>query len=423
MQQAMDIPVTRLWWQRPHVKVVATVIGGIFVILAAVFLSKGASERSLRVPIASVTIAAATRTTFRDVVPFHGTLAPKDIVYLDALAGGQVEHVMAQPGDRVSAGQPIIIFRNAQLELDVLNNAGRLVESITQVQTFETQLENNRATNEKALADIGYNITSLEHTVARIDPLLAKGFYTKREAEVVHDQLDHYRNLRAVQIATNRQQELLRKQQLPHLRAEQDSLRRSLEATHAQLDNLTVRAPVTGTITQIDLKIGQNRNRGERLAEITTDAGFLVSADVDEFYLPRVSLGQSASVTLGGKLFPLRVIRVHPEVKNGAFVVELGFREGDSPVGFAPGAAAEGELALGSDRRALVLPAGAFLQASGDTLFVLDPDGKSAHRRAVRFGRRTPNQVEILSGLAAGERAVISDYSTYGRIDRIDFAS
>ncbi len=107
-------------------------------------------------------------------------------------------------------------------------------------------------------------------------------------------------------------------------------------------------------------------------------------------------------------------------MKNGAFVVELGFDGHDSPSGLAPGAAAEGELALGSDRRALVLPSGAFLQASGDALFVLDPDGKSAHRRAVRLGRRTPSQVEILSGMAPGERTLTSDYATYGRIDRID---
>ena len=39
-------------------------------------------------------------------------------------------------------------------------------------QSFETQLETNRATNAKTLADIRYNITSLEHTAARYEPLV-----------------------------------------------------------------------------------------------------------------------------------------------------------------------------------------------------------------------------------------------------------
>ena len=59
--------------------------------------------------------------------------------------------MLVQAGDQVVQGQPLVTFRNAQLQLDVLNNEGRLVESITQLQTFETQLEANRAANAKNL--------------------------------------------------------------------------------------------------------------------------------------------------------------------------------------------------------------------------------------------------------------------------------
>jgi HlyD family secretion protein len=421
MLHSMDKPATRRWWQTLHAKAVG--VGAVLLVvgLLAAFLGKGSAERSLRAPVESIVLSTARRGLFRDVVPIHGTVQPKDVVYLDALAGGQVEQVLAQPGDRVAAGQPLIVFRNAQLELDVLNNAGRLVESITQVQSFATQLENNRATNDKTLIDIRATIISLEHNAARVGPLLAKGFYPRRDGETLHDQLDHYRELLTVQTATNHRQETLRREQIPKLRAEQDSLRRSLEATHAQLEDLTVRAPVAGTITQLDLKIGQSRNRGDRLAEITTDAGFLISAQIDEYYLARVRIGQAGTVTINGTDYPLHISRVRPEVQNGSFTVLLSFDHG-SPPGLTPGAAAEGSLALGSDRLALLLPAGAFLQTSGgDTLFVLAPDGRSARRRPVRLGRRNATQVEILSGMAPGERAVTSDYVTYVRIDRIDF--
>ncbi len=46
----------------------------------------------------------------------------------------------------------------------------------------------------------------------------------------------------------------------------------------------------------MDLKIGENRNRGQRLAEITPDTGFKLSATVDEYYLGRVREGQLARV-------------------------------------------------------------------------------------------------------------------------------
>jgi HlyD family secretion protein len=50
---------------------------------------------------------------------------------------------------------------------------------------------------------------------------------------------------------------------------------------------------------------------------------------------------------------------------------------------------------------------------------VAEPDGKSARRRPIRTGRRNIEQLEVLSGLEAGERVIVSDYSAFERIDRV----
>jgi HlyD family secretion protein len=355
-------------------------------------------------------------------VPLHGSVVPKDTIYLDALVGGQVEKILAQPGDQVTEGQPLVIFRNSQLQLEVLRNEGSLVHSLTQVQQQQTGLENTRIANETALQQIRFNITSLEHTLARYEPLLAQGGISGREVEEVRDRLAHNRGLLPLQEETNRHQAALRKQQLPGLQAFEKSILRSLDATRRELDDLTVKSPVSGRITQLDLKIGQNRNRGERLAEITPPTGFKISADIDEYYLGRVRTGQAADVTLSGRRYQLRVARVHPAVKSGVFTVELFF-EGRMPAELSPGATADGKLSLGGDSQGLILPAGAFLEASGgDFVFVVEGDGKEARRRRVKLGRRNSEQVEVLSGLKAGERVITSDYGNYDRIERIDLS-
>jgi HlyD family secretion protein len=422
MSHVMDRPIVSPWWRQPRMRALG-MAGALLLVLAAGALALRASaERRLTVPRADVTIGSVTRGTFHDFVPLHGTVVPKDTVYLDALAGGQVEKLLVQAGDAVTAGQPLIVFRNEQLQLEVLNNEGRLVESITQLQTFETQLEANRANNATILESIRYNIATLEHTAARYDPLLKAGAIAPKDVEQVHDQLAHYRALLPVQIDTNRKQEALRLAQLPGLQASEKSLQESLVATHRELDNLTVRAPVSGRITALDLKIGENRNRGERLAEITPPTGFKISADIDEYYLGRVKTGQHADIDLNGARHALRIARIYPEVKNGVFKADLGF-EGAMPVGLSPGATADGKLSLGGDSKGLVLPSGAFLEASGgDYVFVLDANGHTAHRRRIKLGRRNLEQVEILSGLQPGDRVITSDYSAYGQIDRIDLA-
>jgi HlyD family secretion protein len=423
MTHVMDTPIIPRWWQQPRTRMLGGIAAILLVIVLLMLAIRGASERSLRVAANEVTTGMVERGIFHDFVPLHGTVVPRDTIYLDALAGGQVEKLLAQAGDQVQKGQPLIVFHNAQLELDVLNNEGRLVESITQLQTFQTQLETNRAANASTLEGIKYNIANLAHTASRYDPLLKNGAIAPQNVEQIHDQLDYYQKLLPVQTETNKRQEALRLKELPSLQAEQQSLQQSLAATKAQLDELTVRAPVSGRITALDLKIGENRNRGERLAEITPATGFKVSADVDEYYLGRVRAGQAGDMELNDVRFGLHVARVYPQVKDGTFTVDLTF-DGKMPMGLSPGSTAEGKLSLGGVSGGLVLPAGAFLEASGgDYAFVLDVGGKSAHRRRIKLGRRNSEQVEVLSGLAAGERVITSDYSTYDRIDRIDLTN
>ena len=126
------------------------------------------------------------------------------------------------------AGPAAGVFRNTQLELDVLDREGRLVESITQLQTYEKQLENTRVANAKALAEIDYNIaTAAAARRPRDDPLLAKGDRHAERREQVHDELDlRSRACWPVQAETNQRQEALRLEQLPQIAAELANLQR-----------------------------------------------------------------------------------------------------------------------------------------------------------------------------------------------------
>jgi HlyD family secretion protein len=52
---------------------------------------------------------------------------------------------------------------------------------------------------------------------------------------------------------------------------------------------------------------------------------------------------------------------------------------------------------------------------------VLDKDGSRAEKRSVRLGRRSSSQIEVLSGLAAGDRVVVSSYTAFGKAERLEF--
>jgi HlyD family secretion protein len=416
----MDRPLSQPWWRLKLWQQLLLGVAALVLLIGAGILLLGPAQRSVSIPVGSLTIAAAQRGVYHDIIPLTGEVVPHDTVYLDAVEGGRIEHILVQAGDSVTAGQALVTLSNTALELDVLDREGRLVQSITEVQSYQTQLEQNRVANQKALAQIEYDIVRLRRGLDRREALVKEHMISVESQDQIKDELDNALRQRPMQEESNRRQEELRQQQLPQLQAQIAKLQQDLVITHGKLADLTVRAPVSGLLTSMDLTIGESRSLGDRLAEITPATGYKLSATVDEYYLARVRPGQAASITLDEASYPLKVTRVYPQVKSGGFVVDLAFA-GATPAGLLRGQTLQGRLSLGADAPGLVLPAGAFLERSGgDWAFVVQPDGHSAQRRRIKVGRRNAEQVEILSGLAAGERVITSDYNGLERIDRIN---
>ena len=391
----------------------------ILVILIAVRLIAGSGTRTLRVPVEQLTVVAVEQGVFHDLVPLRANVVPRETEYVDATDGGQVQRVFAQAGDVVQEGQPLIELSNTNLALQVIQQESQLNQAISQLQQNEIALEQDKLSNDRALADIDYNLVRLERSAKRRETLASEGAEALEQRDVVTDELAHYTRLRPIQAESAQRQSDLRDRLLPDIHRQLKILRSNLVVVHDKLDSLVIRAPVTGKVTAIDLKVGENCGSGQRLAEVTPDTGMKLAADVDEYYLSRVRMGQTATVDLDGTAATLAVQRISPQVHNGHFTIDLAFA-GASPPNLVAGATTQGRLQLGDDQPAIVLPAGAFLERTGgEWVFVIDTGGRTAERRHIKVGRRNSEQLEILSGLRAGERVVTSDYSGLDRVDRL----
>ena len=68
----------------------------------------------------------------------------------------------------------------------------------------------------------------------------------------------------------------------------------------------------------------------------------------------------------------------------------------------------------GQPTESIIIPKGTFFQSTGGSwIFVLDPDGKKAYRRSIKIGRQNPQYYEVLEGLEAGEKVIVSSYESY----------
>jgi HlyD family secretion protein len=155
------------------------------------------------------------------------------------------------------------------------------------------------------------------------------------------------------------------------------------------------------------------------LGQVNSADRFKITAQVDEFYLARVATGQRATAEIDGRTYALTVAKIYPAVKDREFVIDLAFTT--QPPAIRSGQTVNLRLEVGEAADSLIVANGPFREDSaGQFVFVLSPNGSTATRRPVTLGRCNPDTVEVLSGLAQGDRIVTSSYAPYLKFDRID---
>lgn len=394
-------------------------------VLVAGYLLYGAMEpgagRTLKVEQDRLVISTVTTGQFDDFIPVRGRVEPRKTIFLDAIEGGRVEKIHVEDGAVLTPGQLIVELSNTSLQLNVLSNEARVTEQLNNMRTLELRLEQSVLQHKSNLVDINYQITRLTRLVDRTKPLVAKGAAREASLQDYQDELAYYKNRKAVTLESQETDTRLQTTQVKLMRESSAQLEKNLKIAKTNLDNLSVRAPVGGKLTAFDIEIGQSLNRGERIGQIDDPSRYKVTANIDEFYLGRVGLEQSATFSIGGEDYTLSISKVYPNVTNGQFEVDMVF-EGDQPTNIRRGQTLNTRLQLGDPAPARLIPNGAFYQdTGGNWVFVVGTDG-NAVRRNVRLGRRNLSFIEVLDGLEPGEKVITSPYTNYVDMQRLELS-
>ncbi len=414
--QGMDRRVAK---KTPMTRKVMYGIAGLLVLMFAGWLvSTLMAGRSLSVNSERIAVSEVSVGVFEDFIPLRGRLVPRSTVYLDAVEGGRVERILVEDGAIVKAGDPIVRLSNTNLQLEVLGREAAVTEQLNFMRTLELQLEQNRLAHKRNLVEIDYQITRLTRSIERQRELAAKELVSQSTLDELQDELAYYQNRHAVTLESQATDARLQEEQLRQLRAASTQLETSLALARKNLDDLNVRAPVSGKLSGFNIEVGESIVRGGRLGQIDDPEAYKMSVQIDEFYLGRVDLQQLAIAEHGRDEYELRIAKIYPQVNNGQFEVDMVFE--NEPEDLRRGQTLQLRLTLGDNTDALLIPNGAFYQETGGNwIFVVSPDSTEAVRRSVRLGRRNTDYIEVLDGLEVGERVVTSPYTSYVGMDRL----
>ena len=408
----MDRQIVKKTWTP---KRILTITGVLAVVLLGIYVIWFMDTRStMTIDRNRVTISEASEDNFQEYLQVNGTIQPIQTSYLDAIEGGVVQNVILESGTMVEEGDTILTLTNSGLQLQVLQQTSGLYDQINNVRNSRLNLEQNTLSLQEQLANAKAQMEILRGRYEREKQLFEKDLISEEDFQNTKENYLFQKRRYELTYESFRKDSIQSINQLRQLDESEERMYKNLEAVQQILDNLTVTAPISGQLSTIELNQGQSITSGERLGQIDILDGYKVRLAIDEYYLSSIISGLKGTFTFNEQTHELEITKIYPAINNGQFEVDMEFTD-QPPGNLRRGQTVRIRLELGDSIQAIQIPRGGFYQTTGGNwIFVIDEAENKAYKRNIRLGRQNPNHFEVQSGLAPGEKVIVSGYDAFG---------
>jgi len=389
-------------------------------IIALIYMAFFADHTSTyKVEKEKLIIESVTEGQFNDYITVTGAVEPISTVFLDAQEGGRVEEILIEEGSMVKKGDIILRLSNPDLYLNILDSEAQLAEKENFLRNTQVAMDQERIQIKRELINLKYDIERKERTYQQFSVLIKDNLCSKEEFIRSKEEVDMARSSQLLFIERQIQDSIFRSVNVDNMINNLANMRKNLNLVRQRVENLNVRATVDGQLGLLIPEIGQSLNRGFNMGQINVLTSYKVTAQIDEHYIDRVRTQLTSKLERNGKEYGLSVKRVYPEVRNGTFKIDMIFRD-SMPENIRTGQTYYISLELGQPKVSVLVPIGGFFQETGGQwIFVLDPSESFAYKRNITIGRKNPKYYEVLEGLQAGEKVIISGYETFGKNEKL----
>ena len=363
--------------------------------------------------------ALVTEGDFMEYVDVEGIVRPSTTVKINALESGFIERVVAEEGSILNEGDTILILKNPELMRTIADEEDEYGRQQRLLKEQNIEINKNNLTFRQQSLDVDFEINQIEDKLRIAREEFEMGMKSKAEFELAEREYEYHKNKAELQ-----QQSLIYDSTTTELRRELlegdlERVRTRRDRALARKENLIVRAPMSGQLSYLAVSVGEQVQPGSNLGEIKALNNFKIYAAINEYYVDRISSGLSGSISTQGDVFPLRVSRVVPEIKNRNFDVDLIFT-GNRPESLRMGKSYRVQIELGQPEQAVIIPAGDFYgTTNGKWIYKVTDDGNRAIKTNIVIGRKNPAQYEVVSGLKSGDRVIISGYEFFDNKEEV----
>ena len=405
-------------------KKIRRILYGSAALLVVILISVGVSRLKPAAPSvdrATVWIDTVKRGPMLRQVRGSGTLVPEEIRWIPSTTAGRVETILLRPGAQVRPDTVIVELSNPELQQSVK-------EAQLAYQSAQAAYVNRKAELESTLLNQQSDVASIQaaYTKAALNLDAQEQLYKDQlvsEIQLKQSRSDAEELTNRLKIAKTRLDITAQgtKSQLAPQEAEVDQKRAAYELRVRQLEDLKVRAGMSGVLQEVPVERVAQLNAGEKVARVADPTTLKAELRIAETQTKDIRVGQYAEVDTRNGVVKGKVLRMDPKSTGGTVGVDVSL-EGELPSGARPDLSVDGTIQLEKLDNVIYVGRPAFGQENSTVgLFKLTADGE-AIRTNVKLGRTSVDKVEILEGLQPGDQVILSDMSAQDSFDRIRIA-
>jgi len=378
-----------------------------WLIVMAILIAAAVAYAALRPKPVAVDVTIAKREDVQLSVVASGRVLSLARVEIGATITGRVQRVAVREGARVAEGELLVQLEQPELKAAVTqaraarDRARARVESVAKLALPTARESQTQAES---------NVTLAEREWKRSQDLAAKGFISQSRVDEAERQLQVARS----QLASAKSQVTAQSTQGAEAQQARQQLAEAeaaLELAQAKFAQTEIRAPAAGVVLERLTEPGDIAQPAKRMMTLALDGAARLIVQVDEKNLPLLQAGRAA--TAAADAFPTErfeavIAYISPGVDASRGTVELRLDIPKPPPFLKSDMTVSIDLSGPVLKQALILPADAIRQLQSDAPFVLVERNGEAARVAVRTGAQTQGRVQILEGVAPGDRVILS---------------
>ena len=411
----MDIQLKkRPWYIRYKYYLMAAVAFAIFMIYV---MTLSVGPRKQRIDTESIQIADVETGRFMEYVDVEGLVQPILTIQVNTKEGGFVDRIVAEEGAMLHQGDTILVLVNPDLERTINDKRDEYEKQLVTYREREITMEKQTLNLRQQILQAEYEQRRLKKNYDLAKEEFAMGIKSKAELEVVEEEYNFRTQTAALQMESLQYDSVTSILNRQMLQADREREREKFAREQAKLNDLVVRAPISGQLSYIKATPGQQIGSNYNIGEIKVLSQYKIHTSLSEYYIDRVTTGLPATILYQNKRFPLKLTKVVPEVKDRSFDVDLVFGD-EMPDNVRVGKSYRVQIELGQPEEAVVIPRGNFYQATGGQwIYKVSEDGEKAIRTPITIGRQNPQQYEVTTGLQPGDRVITTGYDQFGEAE------